>query len=37
MKNVNKGTLYHAHPNYHNGGSWQDWAMVSLVPTHWEC
>jgi hypothetical protein len=30
MKNVNKGTLYCAHPNYHNGGPWQDWAMVSF-------
>jgi hypothetical protein len=30
MKNVNKGTQYHAHPNYHNSGTWQDWAMVSF-------
>jgi hypothetical protein len=31
MKNVNDGTLYRAHPNYRNGGPWQDWAMVSFV------
>jgi hypothetical protein len=30
MKNINKGTLYHAHPHYHNGRPWQDWAMVSF-------
>jgi hypothetical protein len=30
MKNINNGTQYHAHPNYHNGGPWQDWAMVSF-------
>jgi hypothetical protein len=30
MKNINEGTLYHAHPNYHNGGPWQDWPMVSF-------
>ena len=30
MKNINNGTCYHAHPNYHNGGPWQDWAMVSF-------
>jgi hypothetical protein len=30
MKNINKGTLYQAHPNYRNGRPWQDWAMVSF-------
>jgi hypothetical protein len=30
MKNINIGTWYHAHPNYCNGGPWQDWAMVSF-------
>jgi hypothetical protein len=31
MKNINKGTLYHAHPNYHNGRPWQDWAMAGIL------
>jgi hypothetical protein len=30
MKNVNNSTQYHAHPNYHTSGQWQDWAMVSF-------
>jgi hypothetical protein len=30
MKNINEGTQYCAHPNYCNGGLWQDWAMVSF-------
>jgi hypothetical protein len=30
MKNIKKGTGYHAHPNYWNGGLWQDWTMVSF-------
>jgi hypothetical protein len=30
MKNINKGTYNHAHPNYHNCWPWQDWAMVSF-------
>ena len=30
MKNMNEGILYCGHPNYHNGGPWQDWAMVSF-------
>jgi hypothetical protein len=27
---VKEGPMYHAHPNYRNEGSWQDWANISF-------
>jgi hypothetical protein len=27
---VKEGPTYHAHPNYHNEGPWQDWGNVSF-------